>query len=1373
MKTQKTCALIAGYSMILCLQAVDGAEIPRLFNNTPLNQPGAWSGGVVPGPTDVALWNDLFVSTVTTVAALPELGSDLSFGGIKVTNVGGARNGVAYIGFKDVAPTKTLTIGADGVDMSTATQTFVGYAKVMIGADQTWNIADANTAANPTGLGNNEDFALWSPGANVPFNLGGKTVTTTGNGYVTLTSGYTVQNGTLNVGNNLFVIQGGSSRVTTVNSDVNLVVSAGRLRLQSNSGAGGISLTSNAPVTVNGGAFELRVNNPTMALSQSGAITLNQGSRFVLISDSTGLHSVSGPIVVNGDTTFRCIRSSTKPEATVASSDIQGSLSGAGDIIYQNEHTNLGGQWIFSGDDSGYTGKISINAASGNRSLRLASATAGSAAATWQVSNDNILQVHGVTVQLGTLTGNGTVTNSSSVAPATLEIGAGTFGGIISDGTQPTNVTKIGPGTLVLSGANSYSGLTTVSEGQLIVPTTQFANDPADFTVANNATLTVAQLEPDITLLMDQLTLGTSGSSTLEVAFGSNVNPAFAPLYATNLLVNGATTLRVSGTNLSVGTFPLIRYDTVGGSSGLAGFTLKLPPRTTGSTSTAGGVLKVTIDQTSQIKWVGNVSTDWDLAPGGTLNWKTTVGNTATRYIQGPDGSDIVNFDDSATGSGMVNLTTALTPAEIKVNNTSKNYTFTGSGHLTGPGALTKSGTGMLTLANTTANDYTGGTTIEAGTLRLGDGTTVGGGIITGTIANEGTLVLNRPDDHDFIGNLSGEGVLEKTGTNTVTIGIVTLTNSIVLDDGRLKFNGGGNLSGVISGTGEFEVAAGNLIIDGIEENTYTGETLVTGGSLLLNKPSNVQAVGGDITVTGAGFVSMTTDEQIDDNATLNVFGSSGNAISTGKETFARANLNGTTPEAQLILRNNSVITDVATVTQGILGIASANTATINRIVMTSPTAKVRIAGSGGPSVLNVGPGGIQAATGEIQVKFNTLDQDATLNLGGDLTTTGDFHVSNANYTGASVNVINLTGNRTFDIAANTQATFDPDFGDVGSLTKAGGGTMILSSFSKANHAGGTIVNAGRFLVNGSLSGTTAVSAGSTLGGSGTLLGATQIAGTVAPGVNTGTLTIIAPVTLAAGSSFAFDIANWSGTTAGTDWDLLIADTLTLAATAGNRLTIRIAGSPTGFTEANKTMAIATSVNPIVGFDASAIAIDATGFAGAGTFSVQKTGNAIELVYTAGAGSPYTTWAAANGLDGSNNGPELDPDNDGMANFVEFAFNGNPLSGATSGKSATKVATVGADRVLTLTIPVRSEGPFSGAPAKSLAVDGLVYQIEGSDNLTAWEKVVTEVTGADATAIQSGMPALDGGWFYRTFRAPGAVSASPRGFLRVRVEQPE
>jgi autotransporter-associated beta strand protein len=243
--------------------------------------------------------------------------------------------------------------------------------------------------------------------------------------------------------------------------------------------------------------------------------------------------------------------------------------------------------------------------------------------------------------------------------------------------------------------------------------------------------------------------------------------------------------------------------------------------------------------------------------------------------------------------------------------------------------------------------------------------------------------------------------------------------------------------------------------------NTYAGTTTVTAGTLQLNKPAGVSAIGGNLTISGTATLLLSASEQIPDTATLTITSTSGDVIptSTGLETVGNVNYDPGLATAQLIMRNGFTVNGNAAVNSGILGVASSASATVNTLTVTGGF--VRIAGNGGPSVLNVLAGGINASGGEIQVKFNTNNQDATLNLGGNYTGTGNVLFTNAGYTGINANVINLTGPRTFDIAAGTTTSIAPDLAGSGSLTKTGNGTLLLTSFSSATQGGGTIVSAG------------------------------------------------------------------------------------------------------------------------------------------------------------------------------------------------------------------------------------------------------------------------------------------------------------------------
>lgn len=158
--------------------------------------------------------------------------------------------------------------------------------------------------------------------------------------------------------------------------------------------------------------------------------------------------------------------------------------------------------------------------------------------------------------------------------------------------------------------------------------------------------------------------------------------------------------------------------------------------------------------------------------------------------------------------------------------------------------------------------------------------------------------------------------------------------------------------------------------------------------------------------------------------------------------------------------------------------------------------------------------------------------------------------------------------------------------------------------------------------------------------------------------------------------------------------------------------------------------------------------------------------------------SVYGTWASGYGLDPEwttgdpalDGRPGSDPDEDGKTNNFEFATDDNPTSAASSGKVVGKVADIGGDNALTLTLPVRGTPLFSpdgptGSGMGSDPVDGLIYRIQGAADLLFEgdnESLVDEVV----PALDSGLPALNSGWSYRSFRTDGTTATDATDFIR-------
>ena len=871
---------------------------------------------------------------------------------------------------------------------------------------------------------------------------------------------------TIGAGGGAGVIRAGANQALgtgTVTLDTTGNASTARLELNSATGIGlnnAITFSGRNNVSV---AIQNIAGNNTL----SGVVTLSTGGSTYLVQSDAGTLTFSNATSITGGATTgtRTVTLSGAGNGVVGGAIINGTAT----VAITKDGA---GTWTLNGTNT-YTGPTNI------------------VAGALQIGDGS---VNGDLSTVSTITNNGTLILNRS--------GAGPF-------TNPNAIsgtgalTKLGGATQILSGANSYSGATNINAGTLGFSTNAQSLGASAFTVADNAGLLVKSAAAGTTLLTtSSLTLGTSGPTTLTFDFSGL--DSTVPLISTGAFsANGTVNVALqNGAALASGAHTLIDYTSFSGSGTFPTGTVVLGPRSTGSivNDTANTVLNLTV--TGDVpKWTGLDNGNWQVgATGANGNWKLITANTATDYIDG----DAVLFDDTATGTSTINLTTTLSPAGITVNNTTggvATYTFSAPGKISGGASLTKLGNGALVITNTTPNDNTGATTIGAGTVQIGDGATAGAGSLGGGgIAVDGTLVFNRPDAYTQAGAITGAGTVRKNQANTVTLttaqnfggtvnvtvgalqfaaistlsgpisnagtltlsaggslsGAITNAGTIALtaggtipgtvnNTGAITLAAGGTISGGISGTGALNANGGTVVLNGGATNTFTGLTTVGGGTLQLNKSGGAQAIGGDILITGGGVLAILAPEQIADTATITFTGTSADStVGTNSfETVANLITNPSVATGQFQMRFGFTVTGTATVNNGVLGVSSGSTATANAVHITGGI--LRIAGNTAASTLNVGPGGITASGGEIQVKFNTNNQNAVLNLGGDFTATGNVAITDAAYNGANLHIINLVGGaRTFNIAAATTTTVAPDIGD-GTLIKTGDGTLALN----------------------------------------------------------------------------------------------------------------------------------------------------------------------------------------------------------------------------------------------------------------------------------------------------------------------------------------
>lgn len=175
-----------------------------------------------------------------------------------------------------------------------------------------------------------------------------------------------------------------------------------------------------------------------------------------------------------------------------------------------------------------------------------------------------------------------------------------------------------------------------------------------------------------------------------------------------------------------------------------------------------GGVLYYN----ARLTWGGEASAVWN---NNDANW-----NLGELRYGNADGED-VKFTDAA--SGHVTLAGNLAPGSVLVSNSKEHdYAFSGQGSLTGAMRLTKEGAGKLTI--NTANDYTGGTVIAAGTVVMGDRHALGSGPVA--LKTGGELTTSGELLHITARHLEAEGILKDISISDSLIAGTDTQSSLV-----------------------------------------------------------------------------------------------------------------------------------------------------------------------------------------------------------------------------------------------------------------------------------------------------------------------------------------------------------------------------------------------------------------------------------------------------------------------------------------------------------------------------------------------------------------------------------------------------------------
>ena len=1018
----------------------------------------------------------------------------------------------------------------------------------------------------------------------------------------------------------------------TINLTVNSAVTAGPVYLGYSPSSGtvtSVNLSGSSTLT----ATDFSVGHLTVATNSTATASLNQSSGTIVASGTLGVGR-------NGTTgTWNMSGGSASGAALWIGLDVRGGFpNGTGTVAPSGTMTISGGNMTLSGNvllgrgafNAGVaqTADATLNMNSG--SLTTTTVSVGFANYSTGTVNlnggtltaANVQMASGLTGTTSTFRFNGG-TLKSSANSASFMTGLNNAyvdsGGAIIDINGKTNtisqsllqgtgtagltlLSSAAGGQLTLSGTNTYAGATTINGGSLLTLGGRALSDTASVILANaaganlnvNASETVGGLEGGGTT---GGTVNIAASQTLTVT-NQATNHTFSGVVAGAgaLTKTGNGTLTLVGSNsytgtttVNAGTLTVADGNALGSTtngttvaSGAqlcltatnSGFTVGAEALTiSGQGVTTGGALR---NAAGDNTWQGNITMATNATIGAAGGTSLTLDVAAGNAISGSGYS--LTFDGQGTNRvlGSISL---------------------------GAGGITKIGTGRTILA--ASNSYSGGTILTLGTLTISNANALGSGAL---IVNGGTLDLGG--NNLTAANLSGTGGTISLDTNTLTA----------------SMSSGGQFNGTITGSGGLvKTGASFLTLGG--SNSYSGGTLVNGGTIFVTGSGTLGDAAGTVTISNAvldlrnqqtrtGTITMTNQDARIINGGGGSIVNNGNAFQFGGGSLevplsGNGGLN-VTGGGQITSSNSYTGATTISGTTGWYG--------QNRLFV------------GNANALGAASGELTISGGTVNLQSNTITRSGNVTIsggaiengtlsktgsaydirGGSISTvlSGSAGLSKSTTNGAALNAVNTyTGATTvsggaLNVASGGSIASSATTVDSGAtLDVSGAAGAITNSGTTLVRSGGTsgalTVNGGTATVNGT-AGNTTINSGGTLLGSGSV-SALRVAsgGTLAVGNSPGQLNVTGSAEWAGGGIYAWEFASAAGnnsnplTGQGTNWDFLsVSGVLNIAADSSNKFIIDVisllALNDTSFNlNDNYSFTIATAAGGITSFLAS------------------------------------------------------------------------------------------------------------------------------------------------------------------------------------------
>lgn len=660
----------------------------------------------------------------------------------------------------------------------------------------------------------------------------------------------------------------------------------------------------------------------------------------------------------------------------------------------------------------------------------------------------------------------------------------------------------------------------------------------------NNGTLTI---NPNL-VLNDSLLITTFGVNNAKIIINGNISGT-GDLVISNFGGGGGAYITLAGGVNMVGSITVTntRLTTI---SGAIGGNVTTLAKSGSGTLLLSGINSYT-GGTILEEGVLTISADANLGAAGTA---LTINGGTLRI----DGNTLSNLNTRPV---------IWNTANVSLDISNSIHAFTVTNDITGALQVTKSGLGILVLTGN--NNYSGGTTINAGTLRVDDPSRIGSGNLlfngAGTLQYAGAdlaylglapdRVVSNTSSTAFTFNvtnsaatliisnqiLSSAGTLNKAGLGTLVIaGPTNLVNHLNMDDtapGKLVVDGQltatGNItinrgnpflvvgpSGVISNAGAFNR-------EGRSNSTITNQGVIYVGGLF-NLWTAAATANTTNTLNGAGVMSVGSTRILDNGASGGktfVFDIGGGATFVNRGTLEVSG-SGITGQAgftrSTIILNNASWTNAGVVTFAQANAGAESTATL---ILTNGGAFVALDRFDASRFFN------NAFSSRVSSAVNVLPGSTFQGLGGvtlglidaSVIATQSTAVATLNISGGNVVVTNSSGTGLLEVSRPWAAGQLVGIGGVTGIVNLASGTLTVDRliatngvFSRFNFTGGTLALKNEVRLGTPISGT------GTLAGNGYVTGITNIIGTVSPGFSIGALTISNDFTLA--GTFLVDV---------------------------------------------------------------------------------------------------------------------------------------------------------------------------------------------------------------------------------------------------------